>query len=176
MNLISRIASSPSPSLLLARVSGPTAHPAVDHAGLYAIAIAPPSKPSGLAVVSRTGSSLGISSNSVRRVAALKDVYRGSMRVASYVRDDLHLQRVTQCATSYRVRRQYGESSGNALPKRGSRLPDPPLPRRLRKPWRLACFASARCLRGVQIPLTGTLCMRAPMTASRPAGSTSVTA
>ena len=133
MKLISRILIGVS-IVVLALMSGTTAQPAVDHAGVRDRAS---SKPGGLTVVSRTSSSLGIRWKASARGVSY-GVYLRQQASRIDDRDDLHLQRA-ECATSYRIgvdtlraRKRSAKARVSATTRA---CPSPP-PRRLR------CFAS----------------------------------
>src|SRR5262245_36388119 len=99
MKLISRILICV-PLAFLVLVSGATAHPVLDDAGLPDRAFFP-SKPGGLTVVSWTSSSLGISWNSSADGVSY-GVYLGSKQVASTTATTYTFTGLN-CATSYRM-------------------------------------------------------------------------
>ena len=74
--------------VFLALMSGTTAQPAVDHAGVRDRA---PPKPGGLTVVSRTSSSLGIGGKRPLVASPTGSTWAEASRIDD--RDDLHLQR-----------------------------------------------------------------------------------
>ena len=153
--------------VFLALMSGATARPAVDHVALRDRAPAP-SKPSGLTVVSRTSSSLGIRWKASARGVSY-GVYRGSKRVASTTATT-YTFRGLKCATSYRVgvtTVRAGKRSAKARVSATTRACPSPPPRRLRcfeSPG--ACGYPDPAYRNVGVPAGRAL---------RPSGSISVT-
>ena len=87
--------------VFLAFVPGATAVLALADGGLRDRAPSPPSKPSGLTVVSRTSSSLGISWNASASGVSYR-VYLGSKRVASTTATAYTFTGLA-CAKSYRM-------------------------------------------------------------------------